>query len=148
MDVQKSDEPAEIVYRQFDDGELAFLKGHDISVFELWALSKLRHMEWADIADSAYPRLRREQVAAAVRHGEERRDEMCALAREVADAEDETMREWRERKQLALGEACPDCGDDLTDQPDLLLGEVRCEGCEEKHDVDLLVDINPGRGTA
>lgn len=136
-DDEPSDAPASIVQDDLLGGEPR-LEGHRISVFHIWT-HYCRGKTSDDIAEDVYPHLRAEQIEAAIEYATDYPDRMASIEREHTRAVRQRRRRARERKQLALGNACPQCGSQLRTGEDLPLALVWCSTCSEAHPVKLVL---------
>lgn len=136
-DNDTSDTSAEIVQDDLLGGEPR-IKGHRIGVFHVWVHYRVG-TTIEEIAEEVYPHLHLEQVEAAVAYANNHPQTMDALEREREQAAREHRRRARERKQLAVGKSCPQCGDQLVDGEELPRALVRCSACEEVHVVEQIL---------
>ena len=136
-DDETSDAPATIVQDERLGGEPR-LKGHRISVFHTWTHYR-RGKTSEDIAEEVYPHLRTEQIETAIEYANHHSDRMASIERGRTRAVRQRRRRARERKQLALGKACPQCDGQLRTGEDLPLALVWCPSCREAHPVKLVL---------
>jgi uncharacterized protein (DUF433 family) len=126
---ETSDAPAVIVQDERLGGEPR-LEGHRIGVFHIW--TKYRQGKTSEeIADEVYPQLRHKPVETVIESAKAPPDRMATIECERKRVVREPKRRVRERKQLALGRACPQCDRQLRAGKDLPLALVCCSSCGE-----------------